>query len=70
MTKKTIFLGKNKADFQSQEVKGEMIHFENETNIRIQIVNELNPGLYNNFRTQENKHEFVCRPPLSKKKKT
>ena len=26
MTKKTIYLGKNKADFQTQEVKGEMIN--------------------------------------------
>jgi len=43
MTKKTIFLGKNKADFQSQEVKGEMIHFENETYYKIANSNEMRP---------------------------
>jgi hypothetical protein len=43
MTKKTIFLGKNKEDFQSQEVKGEMIHFENETYYKIANSNEMRP---------------------------
>ncbi|MDC0176984.1 hypothetical protein OAJ14_02365 [Polaribacter sp.] len=43
MTKKTIFLGKNKADFQTQLVKGEMIHFENETYYKIANSNEMRP---------------------------
>ena len=43
MTKKTIFLGKNKADFQTQMVKGEMIHFENETYYKIANSNEMRP---------------------------
>ena len=43
MTKKTIFLGKNKVDFQSQEVKGEMIHFEKETYYKIANSNEMRP---------------------------
>ncbi|EAR12141.1 hypothetical protein PI23P_12427 [Polaribacter irgensii 23-P] len=43
MTKKTIFLGKNKADFQSQEVTGKMIHFENESYYKIANSNEMRP---------------------------
>jgi hypothetical protein len=43
MTKKTIFLGKNKTDFQSQEIKGKMIHFENETYYKITNSNEMRP---------------------------
>ena len=43
MTDKTIFLGKNKADFQSQEVKGEMINFENEVYYKIANSNEMRP---------------------------
>ncbi|MCL7762619.1 hypothetical protein MPF19_04270 [Polaribacter sp. Z014] len=43
MTKKTIFLGENKADFQTQEVKGEMINFENEVYYKISNSNEMRP---------------------------
>jgi hypothetical protein len=43
MTKKTIYLGKNKADFQTQEVKGEMINFENEVYYKISNSNEMRP---------------------------
>ncbi|ARV14428.1 hypothetical protein [Polaribacter sp. SA4-12] len=43
MTNKTIFLGKNKADFQTQEVKGEMINFENEVYYKIANSNEMRP---------------------------
>ena len=43
MTKKTIYLGKNKADFQSQEVKGEMMSFENEAYYKITNSNEMRP---------------------------
>jgi hypothetical protein len=43
MTKKTIFLGKNKADFKSHEVKGKMIHFENETYYKISNSDEMRP---------------------------
>ena len=43
MTKKTIFLGKNKADFKSQEVKGEMINFENEVYYKIANSDEMRP---------------------------
>ena len=43
MTKKTIYLGKNKADFQTQEVKGEMIDFENEVYYKISNSNEMRP---------------------------
>ena len=35
MTKKIIFLGKNKVDFQSQEVKGELLTINNETYYKI-----------------------------------
>jgi len=43
MTEKTIFLGKNKADFQTQEVTGEMINFENEIYYKIENSNEMRP---------------------------
>ena len=43
MTNKTIFLGKNKADFQTQEVKGEMINFDNEVYYKIANSNEMRP---------------------------
>jgi hypothetical protein len=43
MTNKTIFLGKNKTDFQSQEVKGEMINFDNEVYYKISNNNEMRP---------------------------
>ncbi|MFT6700054.1 MAG: hypothetical protein ACJAVD_001564, partial [Porticoccaceae bacterium] len=43
MTKKTIFLGKNKADFQVQEVKGEMINLDNEVYYKITNSNEMRP---------------------------
>ena len=43
MTKKTIYLGKNKADFQLQEVKGEMMNFENEVYYKITNSNEMRP---------------------------
>jgi hypothetical protein len=43
MTKKTIYLGKNKADFQTQEVKGEMINFDNEVYYKITNSNEMRP---------------------------
>ncbi|WP_405607733.1 hypothetical protein [Polaribacter sp. Asnod1-A03] len=43
MTKKTIFLGENKADFQTHEVKGEMINFENEVYYKITNSNEMRP---------------------------
>ena len=43
MTNKTIFLGKNKADFQSQAVKGEMMNFENEVYYKIANSNEMRP---------------------------
>jgi hypothetical protein len=43
MTKKTIYLGKNKADFQTQEVKGEMINFENEVYYKITNSNKMRP---------------------------
>jgi hypothetical protein len=43
MTKKTIFLGKNKADFQVQEVKGEMINLDNEIYYKITNSNEMRP---------------------------
>ncbi|PQJ72584.1 hypothetical protein [Polaribacter butkevichii] len=43
MTNKTIFLGKNKADFQAQEVKGEMINFDNEVYYKIANSNEMRP---------------------------
>jgi hypothetical protein len=43
MTHKSIFLGKNKADFSSHEVKGEMINFENEAYYKIVNSNEMRP---------------------------
>ncbi|WP_165730703.1 hypothetical protein [Polaribacter sp. 20A6] len=43
MTKKTIFLGNNKAAFKAQEVKGEMINFENEVYYKISNSNEMRP---------------------------
>jgi len=43
MTNKTLFLGKNKAEFQSQKVKGEMINFENEVYYKISNSNEMRP---------------------------
>jgi len=43
MTHKSIFLGKNKADFSSYEVKGEMINFENEAYYKIVNSNEMRP---------------------------
>jgi hypothetical protein len=43
MTKKTMYLGKNKADFQTQEVKGEMINFDNEVYYKITNSNEMRP---------------------------
>jgi hypothetical protein len=43
MTKKTIYLGKNKADFQTQEVKGEIINFDNEVYYKISNSNEMRP---------------------------
>ncbi|KGL63852.1 hypothetical protein [Polaribacter sp. Hel1_85] len=43
MTNKTIFLGKNKADFQTQEVKGEMMNFDNEVYYKIANSNEMRP---------------------------
>tara|TARA_B110000046_G_scaffold21858_1_gene20541 strand:- start:839 stop:4297 length:3459 start_codon:yes stop_codon:yes gene_type:complete len=43
MTKKTIFLGKNKADFQLQEVKGEIINLDNEVYYKITNSNEMRP---------------------------
>ena len=43
MTKKTIFLGKNKAETQTLKVKGEMINFENEVYYRISNSNEMRP---------------------------
>ena len=43
MTNKTIFLGKNKTEFQSHEVKGEMINFENEVYYKISNSNEMRP---------------------------
>ncbi|WP_299064035.1 hypothetical protein [uncultured Polaribacter sp.] len=43
MTKNTIFLGENKANFQAQEVKGEMINFENEVYYKISNSNEMRP---------------------------
>ncbi|WP_298884303.1 hypothetical protein [uncultured Polaribacter sp.] len=43
MTQKTIFLGDNKADFQTHEVKGEMINFENEVYYKITNSNEMRP---------------------------
>ncbi|AUC23629.1 hypothetical protein BTO15_16680 [Polaribacter sejongensis] len=43
MTKKTIFLGNNKAAFKAQEVKGEMMNFENEVYYKISNSNEMRP---------------------------
>jgi hypothetical protein len=43
MTHKSIFLGKNKADFITHEVKGEMINFENEAYYKIENSNEMRP---------------------------
>ncbi|WP_166382287.1 hypothetical protein [Polaribacter sp. 11A2H] len=43
MTKKTIFLGNNKAAFKTQEVKGEMMNFENEVYYKISNSNEMRP---------------------------
>lgn len=43
MTEKTIFLGKNKAEFKTQEVTGEMINFENEIYYKIANSNEMRP---------------------------
>ena len=43
MTNKTIFLGKNKTEFQSHKVKGEMINFENEVYYKISNSNEMRP---------------------------
>ncbi|MCL7754463.1 hypothetical protein [Polaribacter sp. Z022] len=43
MTQKTIFLGDNKADFQTHKVKGEMINFENEVYYKITNSNEMRP---------------------------
>ena len=43
MTHKSIFLGKNKADFITREVKGEMINFENEAYYKIENSNEMRP---------------------------
>ena len=45
MTKKTIFLGNNKAAFKAQEVKGEMMNFENEVYYKISNSNEMRPFL-------------------------
>ena len=43
MTHKSIFLGKNKANFTKQEVKGEIISFENEAYYKIGNSNEMRP---------------------------
>ena len=43
MTHKSIFLGKNKADFMTHEVKGAMINFENEAYYKIENSNEMRP---------------------------
>ena len=43
MTKKTMYLGKNKADFITQEVKGEMINFDNEVYYKITNSDEMRP---------------------------
>ncbi|MCG1037773.1 hypothetical protein [Polaribacter sargassicola] len=43
MTKKTIFLGENKANFQTHKVKGEMINFDNEVYYKIANSNEMRP---------------------------
>ena len=43
MTHKSIFLGKNKANFTKQEVKGEIISFENEAYYKIVNSNEMRP---------------------------
>lgn len=43
MTHKSIFLGKNKAEFITHEVKGEMINFENEAYYKIENSNEMRP---------------------------
>ncbi|OAD46032.1 hypothetical protein [Polaribacter atrinae] len=43
MTKKTVFLGNNKAEFKTLEVKGEMINFENEVYYKISNSNEMRP---------------------------
>jgi hypothetical protein len=43
MTNKSIFLGKNKANFTKQEVKGEIISFENEAYYKIGNSNEMRP---------------------------
>ena len=43
MTHKSIFLGKNKAEFITHVVKGEMINFENEAYYKIENSNEMRP---------------------------
>ena len=43
MINKSIFLGKNKANFTKQEVKGEMISFENEAYYKIVNSSEMRP---------------------------
>ena len=43
MTKKTIFLGKNKADYQTQEVKGKMMNFDNEVYYKISNSDQMRP---------------------------
>ena len=43
MTHKSIFLGKNKADFMTREVNGAMINFENEAYYKIENSNEMRP---------------------------
>ena len=43
MTHNSIFLGKNKADFMTHEVKGAMINFENEAYYKIENSNEMRP---------------------------
>jgi hypothetical protein len=43
MTKKTIFLGKNRADDQALKIQGELINFENESYYKISNNNKMRP---------------------------